>query len=84
MTPEQPDEPSEPAARLRLGETLDCNGNPAEPLSLATTSLRYRHVFVCGATGSGKSQTVRALLEAASGAGLPWLVIGREGRGTGR
>ena len=34
-----------------------------------------RHVFVCGATGAGKSQTVRALLEAASGAGLPWLVV---------
>jgi hypothetical protein len=34
-----------------------------------------RHVFVCGATGSGKSQTVRNLLEQATGAGIPWLVI---------
>lgn len=74
VTPEQPDRPGGPAARLRLGEVLDRNGHPAGPLSVATTSLN-RHVFVCGATGSGKSQTVRALLEAASGAGLPWLVI---------
>ena len=34
-----------------------------------------RHTFVCGATGAGKSQTVRALLEAASAARLPWLVV---------
>ena len=34
-----------------------------------------RHVFVSGATGSGKSQTVRALLEAATRAGIPWLVV---------
>jgi DNA helicase HerA-like ATPase len=74
VTPEQADQPGGPAARLRLGEALDRNGNPAGQLSLATTSLN-RHVFVCGATGAGKSQTVRALLEAASGAGLPWLVI---------
>ncbi|HYZ57087.1 MAG TPA: ATP-binding protein, partial [Streptosporangiaceae bacterium] len=34
-----------------------------------------RHVFVCGATGGGKSQTVRGLLEAATRAGVPWLVV---------
>jgi uncharacterized protein len=34
-----------------------------------------RHVFVCGATGSGKSQTVRHLLESAARTGIPWLVI---------
>ncbi len=32
-------------------------------------------MFVCGATGSGKSQTVRNLLEQATGAGIPWLVV---------
>ena len=32
-------------------------------------------MFVSGATGSGKSQTVRALLEAATKAGIPWLVV---------
>jgi hypothetical protein len=30
---------------------------------------------VCGATGAGKAQTVRALLEAATTAGIPWLVV---------
>ena len=34
-----------------------------------------RHVFVCGATGAGKSQTVRSLLEAAAGQRTPWLVV---------
>ncbi|ASW53279.1 ATP-binding protein [Plantactinospora sp. KBS50] len=47
---------------------------PAGPLRLPTGSLN-RHTFVCGATGGGKSQTVRHLLEQASSAGLPWLVI---------
>ena len=32
-------------------------------------------MFVCGATGAGKSQTVRCLLEAASSRGIPWLVV---------
>ena len=62
------------AAPLPLGQVLDRNGVPAGNLSLPTASLN-RHVFVCGATGAGKSQTVRALLEGASGAGLPWLVV---------
>ena len=66
----------EPAARretLAVGEILD-SGRLAGPLVLPLDSLN-RHVFVCGATGSGKSQTVRALLEAATGAGIPWLVV---------
>ena len=41
---------------------------------MATTSLN-RHAFVCGATGAGKSQTGRHLLEQAARAGIPWLVI---------
>jgi len=59
---------------LRLGTVLDHSGMPAGTLSVPAASLN-RHVFVCGATGAGKSQTVRALLEAASGAGVPWLVV---------
>ena len=47
---------------------------PAGPLRVPLASLN-RHVFVCGATGAGKSQTVRSLLEAATGAGIPWLVV---------
>jgi DNA helicase HerA-like ATPase len=57
-----------------LGELLDRNRMPAGPLALPRSSLN-RHTFVCGATGAGKSQTVRALLEQATGAGIPWLVI---------
>jgi DNA helicase HerA-like ATPase len=66
-----------PGARhraLEVGEILDRNRRPAGPLVLPAESLN-RHVFVCGATGAGKSQTVRALLEAATGAGIPWLVV---------
>jgi DNA helicase HerA-like ATPase len=59
---------------IELGEVLDRNMMPAGPFALARESLN-RHVFVCGATGSGKSQTVRSLLEAATGQNIPWLVI---------
>src|SRR5260370_30019764 len=67
----------EPAPRrdaIAVGEVLDSNRRPAGPLVLPLDSLN-RHVFVSGATGSGKSQTVRTLLEAATRAGIPWLVV---------
>ena len=38
-------------------------------------STLNRHAFVTGATGAGKSQTVRHILEQCSRAGLPWLAI---------
>jgi uncharacterized protein len=59
---------------LAVGEILDRSRRPGGPLTLPLDSLN-RHVFVSGATGSGKSQTVRALLEAATRAGIPWLVV---------
>ncbi len=59
---------------LAVGEILDSGRRSAGSLVLPLDSLN-RHVFVCGATGSGKSQTVRTLLEAATGAGIPWLVV---------
>jgi DNA helicase HerA-like ATPase len=62
------------AEAITVGEVLDSGRRPAGPLVLPLASLN-RHVFVSGATGSGKSQTVRALLEAASGARIPWLVV---------
>ena len=74
VTPEPPPGGAGGTSLLRLGTVLDRNGLPAGPLSVPAASVN-RHVFVCGATGAGKSQTVRALLEAASGAGLPWLVV---------
>jgi uncharacterized protein len=62
------------APAIAVGEVLDRGHRPAGPLALPLDSLN-RHVFVCGATGAGKSQTVRALLEAATDAGIPWLVV---------
>jgi len=62
------------ATTVPLGQVLDRQRMPAGPLHIPLDSLN-RHVFVCGATGGGKSQTVRGLLEAASHAGVPWLVV---------
>ena len=75
VTPEQPAgfAPGEPTG-IELGEILDRNLRAAGPLVLPRDSLN-RHVFVCGATGAGKSQTVRSLLEAATRRGIPWLVV---------
>jgi hypothetical protein len=56
------------------GTVLDHNRVPAGTLTLPLASLN-RHVFVTGATGAGKSQTVRGLLEQATAAGIPWLVV---------
>jgi uncharacterized protein len=61
-------------AAVQLGDVLDWNRVPCGEVALARSSLN-RHVFVCGATGSGKSQTIRHLLESAAEAGIPWLVI---------
>ena len=66
--------PATGSAAVSLGQVLDRQRMPAGPLQVPVESLN-RHVFVCGATGGGKSQTVRALLEAASRAGVPWLVV---------
>jgi len=67
------------AGAVVLGQVLDRNELPAGPLAILRDTLN-RHVFVCGATGSGKSQTVRTLLEGLGEPGLdgravPWLVI---------
>jgi uncharacterized protein len=62
------------APAIAVGEVLDRSHRPSGPLMLPLDSLN-RHVFVCGATGAGKSQTVRALLEAATRARIPWLVV---------
>ncbi|MEY9861463.1 DNA helicase HerA-like ATPase [Catenulispora sp. GAS73] len=67
------------AGAVVLGEVLDRTELAAGPLAIGRATLN-RHVFVCGATGSGKSQTVRTLLEGLAEAGpdgkaVPWLVI---------
>ena len=70
VTPETPVD----GDAIQLGWVLDRNLAPAGPFGVSTDSLN-RHVFVCGATGAGKSQTVRCLLESATERGIPWLVV---------
>jgi uncharacterized protein len=77
VTPETPGDASPPGADpapVPLGVVLDRQRLPAGPLNLRAGSLN-RHTFVCGATGAGKSQTIRHLLEAATAARVPWLVV---------
>ncbi|MDT3440045.1 MULTISPECIES: ATP-binding protein [unclassified Pseudofrankia] len=59
-----------------LGQVLDAGWSPAGVLPVPRSTLN-RHAFVCGATGSGKSQTVRSLLESLTRATnpVPWLVL---------
>src|SRR5690606_13101843 len=59
---------------LELGEILDGQDRPVGTFRVPLATLN-RHAFVTGATGSGKSQTVRHLLEQLSQAGIPWLAI---------
>ncbi|MEU5993014.1 ATP-binding protein [Spirillospora sp. NPDC047418] len=74
MRPEFDVTPESADAGVPLGRVLDRDRREVGALSLPLPSLN-RHTFVCGATGSGKSQTIRSLLTAASAAGLPWLVV---------
>ncbi|TYK46178.1 ATP-binding protein [Actinomadura decatromicini] len=74
MRPEFDVTPESPDGGVPLGRVLDRNRRDVGPLSLPLAGLN-RHTFVCGATGAGKSQTVRSLLAEASRAGLPWLVV---------
>ena len=62
------------AAPVTLGVVLDATRAPGLPFGVTPESLN-RHTFVTGATGSGKSQTVRTILEQLASAGLPWLVV---------
>ena len=67
---------AETTGPVTVGDVLDANLLPCGQWSIPLSSLN-RHLFVCGATGSGKSQTIRTLLEALSMASrpIPWLVI---------
>jgi uncharacterized protein len=62
------------AGALSLGMILDGLDRPVGEFGVPLATLN-RHALVTGATGAGKSQTVRHLLEQLTGAGLPWLVI---------
>jgi uncharacterized protein len=73
--PAGPDGPAGRAAgAVSLGMILDGLDRPVGEFGVPLATLN-RHALVTGATGAGKSQTVRHLLEQLTGAGLPWLVI---------
>lgn len=64
------------AAEIEVGTVLDQFLRPSGPFTVSRSTLN-RHTLVCGATGGGKSQTVRAILEQLSRTHEPvhWLVI---------
>ncbi|MFK4085205.1 ATP-binding protein [Kribbella sp. NPDC020789] len=62
------------APPLELGQVLDRTGAEVGPATVSRQTLN-RHTFVCGATGAGKSQTVRHLLTEATRNDLRWLAV---------
>ncbi|HWM01601.1 MAG TPA: ATP-binding protein [Actinophytocola sp.] len=59
---------------VHLGSVLDDADQPIGEFAVSLDTIN-RHTFVAGATGSGKSQTVRHLLEGLHQAKIRWLVI---------
>jgi hypothetical protein len=59
---------------IELGAILDGQDRPVGQFRVPLATLN-RHAFVTGATGSGKSQTVRHMLEQLTSAGVSWLAI---------
>jgi DNA helicase HerA-like ATPase len=59
---------------IELGKILDGQDRAVGTLRVPLTTLN-RHALVTGATGSGKSQTVRHMLEQLTAAGVGWLAI---------
>ncbi|HTW05831.1 MAG TPA: ATP-binding protein [Streptosporangiaceae bacterium] len=59
---------------IELGAILDGQERKVGTFRVPLATLN-RHAFVTGATGSGKSQTVRHLLEQLTEAGVPWLAV---------
>jgi hypothetical protein len=70
------DDASGPAADsfIELGAILDGQDRAVGTFAVPLATLN-RHAFVTGATGAGKSQTVRHMLEQLTRAGIPWLAI---------
>ncbi len=60
--------------QISIGAILDGQDRAVGSLGVPLATLN-RHALVTGATGAGKSQTVRHLLEQLTGAGIPWLVV---------
>jgi DNA helicase HerA-like ATPase len=59
---------------VELGAILDGQDRQVGTFTVPRPTLN-RHVFVTGATGAGKSQTVRHMLEQLTRGGIPWLAI---------
>jgi DNA helicase HerA-like ATPase len=59
---------------IDLGAILDGQDRRVGTFRVPLATLN-RHAFITGATGAGKSQTVRHMLEQLTGAGIPWLAI---------
>jgi uncharacterized protein len=59
---------------INLGIILDGKDRQVGELGIPLSTVN-RHVLISGATGSGKSQTVRHLLDQLAQADIPWLVI---------
>ncbi len=59
---------------IALGAILDGQDRPVGQFDVPMATVN-RHAFVTGATGSGKSQTVRHLLTELTRAGVSWLAI---------
>ena len=70
----EPGVPAGDGTPVRLGVILDTRDRPVGDFLLPLPTLN-RHALVTGATGAGKSQTVRHLLAELTLAGLPWLAI---------
>jgi len=68
------DQNIEDTIQIKLGSVLDGSRSPAAPFGVSMNSVN-RHVFVCGATGAGKSETVRSLLLGLNQRSIPWMVI---------
>lgn len=66
--------PETPADGIPLGDVIDASGRAVGTMTVSRDTLN-RHAFVAGATGSGKSQTIRHLLEGLTASAVPWLVI---------
>jgi uncharacterized protein len=62
------------ADAVALGEILDVQDRPVGTFRVPLSTLN-RHALITGATGAGKSQTVRHLLEQLTAAGVGWLAI---------
>src|SRR5580700_1472601 len=59
---------------IELGEIMDVQDRPVGAFRVPLATIN-RHALITGATGAGKSQTVRHMLEQLSAAGIGWLAI---------